>query len=195
MWNTLQTLKKMDETENTSNSAGYFGLYECWIPNWINKQQFRLQGLKLKRAIGPEFKGTFTPLVRLFGPYQAVKLLLCSIQAAVWSAFTPANESKLVRLTFPHLPVEIAPIWTFSIERQVRTLLLALILTYYIVSINHFWQNIHFQNESWIRLENNLLMHWIRQRRIACHFRQRRRAILMNAVMLMMRTPFQRPTR
>ncbi|XP_062409140.1 uncharacterized protein LOC134100105 [Sardina pilchardus] len=81
-------------------------------------------------------------------------------------------------------------------EPHVRTLVIVLVLVYYILCIKHFWENIQFENESRLRLENNVLMHWSRRRRIARHFSRRRRTIFRDAVILMMRrTSFQRPTR
>ncbi len=48
-------------------------------------------------------------------------------------------------------------------------LILSLVILYYIVCINHFRQYITFENEAQMRLENNVLMHCKRRRRIASH--------------------------
>ncbi len=54
-------------------------------------------------------------------------------------------------------------------ERQLRGLILSLVILYYIVCIYHFRQYITFENEAQMRLENNVIMHCKRRRRIASH--------------------------
>ena len=44
-------------------------------------------------------------------------------------------------------------------KRQLRGLILALVIGYYLVCIYHFKQTIQFENEARMRLENNVLMH------------------------------------
>ncbi len=58
---------------------------------------------------------------------------------------------------------------TAIIERQLRGLILSLVILYYIVWIYHFKQYITFENEAQMRLENYVLMHCKRRRLIASH--------------------------
>ncbi len=48
-------------------------------------------------------------------------------------------------------------------------LILSLVILYYIVCVYHFRQYITFENEAQMRLENYVLMHCKRRRRIASH--------------------------
>ncbi len=58
---------------------------------------------------------------------------------------------------------------TAIMERQLRGLILSLVILYYIVCIYHFRQYTTFENEAQMRLEDNVLMHCKRRRRIASH--------------------------
>ncbi len=54
-------------------------------------------------------------------------------------------------------------------ERQLRGLILSLVILYYIVCIYHFRQYITFENEAQMRLENNVLLQCKRRRCITSH--------------------------
>lgn len=45
-------------------------------------------------------------------------------------------------------------------KQEICTLLIVLVLAFHIVNVSHFCQNIEFQNEFWVRLENSLRMRW-----------------------------------
>ena len=45
-------------------------------------------------------------------------------------------------------------------EPQIFVALLGLIIAYYIVCACNFQQTIQFENESRLRLDNNVMMHW-----------------------------------
>ncbi|XP_026225062.1 protein ANTAGONIST OF LIKE HETEROCHROMATIN PROTEIN 1-like [Anabas testudineus] len=80
-------------------------------------------------------------------------------------------------------------------EVNVRGMVLALLIFYYLACIYHFKQTLQFENEARLRRGNNILMHWSRRRRISRQYRRRRAMILLNCEMLISRRYYRRSIR